>query len=152
MSDNFLSRRRFISSLSKYGIVLGGSALLLSKASGAEKLLEYINARVSDDFKAELYKNAPLARYWTSTAAKNANCLSCHAPKELTSKTHSHKEKLIKCLLCAQGCLLKENEHGKCRGRINVNGEMHSLVYGRPIAIHIDCRVCLRAGPRRRAS
>ena len=138
MSENFLSRRDFLTALSKYGIMLGGSALLLSKASVAEKLLEHMNNKQIDDFKAELYKNAPLARYWTSTSLKNSNCLSCHTPQEISSKKHSHKEKLIKCLLCAQGCVIKENEHGRCRGRINFNGELHSLVYGRPIAIHVD--------------
>jgi pyruvate formate lyase activating enzyme len=33
---------------------------------------------------------------------------------------------------------LKSGERGKCRARMNVNGEMRSLVYGRPIAIHVD--------------
>jgi pyruvate formate lyase activating enzyme len=138
MEDKYLSRRNFLINLSRYGIILGGSSLIISKTSGIEKLTEYINSKFLFDYKDELYKNAPLARYWTSTVLKNADCRACHTPNEIEKKTHVHKEKIVKCLLCAQGCLIKENEHGKCRARINFKGELHSLVYGRPIAIHID--------------
>ena len=34
--------------------------------------------------------------------------------------------------------MLKSGERGKCRARMNVNGELRSLVYGRPITIHVD--------------
>ena len=138
MEDKYLSRRNFLINLSRYGAILGGSSLIISKTSGIEKLTEYINSKFLFDYKDELYKNAPIARFWTSTVLKNADCISCHAPNELSEKTHTHREKTVKCLLCAQCCLIKENEHGKCRGRINFKGELHSLVYGRPIAIHID--------------
>ena len=138
MIDNNLSRRKFIASLSKYGIIISGSTLLIPKASGVEKLFGYVNSKLLSDFKDELYKNAPLARYWTSTILKNADCSSCHSPNDVNQKQHIHIEKTVKCLLCAQGCSIKVNERGKCRDRINFNGELHSLVYGRPIAIHID--------------
>jgi pyruvate formate lyase activating enzyme len=138
MEDKYLSRRNFLINLSRYGVILGGSSLIISKTSGMEKLTEYINSKFLFDYKDELYKNAPIARYWTSTVLKNADCRYCHSPNEIYEKTHVHKEKTVKCLLCSQGCLIKENEHGKCRGRINFKGELHSLVYGRPISIHID--------------
>ena len=138
MEDKYLSRRNFLINLSRYGIILGGSSLIISKTSGVEKLTDYINSRFLFDYKDELYKNAPIARYWTSTVLKNADCRSCHSPNEISGKVHAHKEKTVKCLLCSQECLIKENEHGKCRGRINFKGELHSLVYGRPISIHID--------------
>jgi pyruvate formate lyase activating enzyme len=40
--------------------------------------------------------------------------------------------------LCARECVLAEGERGRCRARVHVRGELRSLVYGRPIAIHTD--------------
>jgi pyruvate formate lyase activating enzyme len=40
--------------------------------------------------------------------------------------------------LCAEGCIIKVNEKGRCRARIDIDGKLKSLVYGRPIAIHTD--------------
>jgi pyruvate formate lyase activating enzyme len=53
-------------------------------------------------------------------------------------KRYVHESKVVKCLLCAQGCVIKAGERGKCRARMNVNGELRSLVYGRPVSIHVD--------------
>ena len=44
----------------------------------------------------------------------------------------------MKCLLCAHGCVLKPGQRGRCRARANVGGELRSLVYGRPAAVHVD--------------
>jgi pyruvate formate lyase activating enzyme len=97
------------------------------------------NNRIRSDYKQELFKNSPVARYWISTNTQNVNCLSCHNSSEIEGKKKfDHGETIIKCLLCAQGCIIKENERGKCRARINLNGNLKSLVYGRPIAIHVD--------------
>jgi len=91
------------------------------------------------DLAADLIQSAPKARYWFSTANAANNCLKCHEPNEKRSgKAHQGQPDLVKCLLCAQGCSLKVGERGKCRARINVNGAMRSLVYGRPVAIHLD--------------
>jgi pyruvate formate lyase activating enzyme len=91
------------------------------------------------DLTADLLRTAPKARYWLSTTASAGNCLKCHDPKENRSgKAHQGQSPIVKCLLCAQGCFLKTGERGKCRARMNVNGEMRSLVYGRPVAIHLD--------------
>jgi pyruvate formate lyase activating enzyme len=138
MNDKILSRRLFIKSLSQYGVALGGCSLFITRASGLEKLTMHMNSKILGDYKDELYRDAPLARYWTSTILKNADCTACHSAKEIKTKVYNHNERTVKCLLCAQGCLIKQNEHGRCRGRINLNGELHSLVYGRPISIHID--------------
>ncbi len=87
----------------------------------------------------DLILNAPKARYWISAAAPNVDCLACHkSNKELLVKRHEKQEAIVKCLLCPQGCILEKGERGKCRARINVNGELLSLVYGRPIAIQVD--------------
>ncbi len=44
----------------------------------------------------------------------------------------------VECRLCPHRCVLAENERGKCRVRWNRNGELKSLVYGRPCAVHVD--------------
>ncbi len=44
----------------------------------------------------------------------------------------------VECRLCPHRCVLAPNERGKCRVRWNRNGELKSLVYGRPCAMHVD--------------
>lgn len=44
----------------------------------------------------------------------------------------------VKCNLCPNYCVLKENQLGICRSRQNIKGKLYSLVYGKPVAIHID--------------
>jgi pyruvate formate lyase activating enzyme len=83
--------------------------------------------------------NAPKARYWTSVAMAGSDCLQCHtAQDQLQGKIPRHESQMVKCLLCAQGCVIKPGMRGKCRSRMNVNGELRSLVYGRPMTIHVD--------------
>jgi pyruvate formate lyase activating enzyme len=87
----------------------------------------------------DLIQMAPRARYWISTASPESTCLQCHGPEaKLKPGAHDGKPAIIKCLLCARGCVIKNGERGKCHDRINVNGELRTLVYGRPVAIHID--------------
>jgi pyruvate formate lyase activating enzyme len=88
-----------------------------------------------------LIRNAPKARYWISAAAAGADCLKCHNPADDLSDRRHHagdKDPTVKCLLCAQYCTLRAGERGKCRARINVRGELRSLVYGRPITTQVD--------------
>jgi pyruvate formate lyase activating enzyme len=44
----------------------------------------------------------------------------------------------VQCLLCPFGCILKPGERGTCRVRLNLDGELVSLVYGLPVAVHVD--------------
>lgn len=91
------------------------------------------------DPASDLIRTAPAARFWISTASPNADCLQCHRPDfNPRDKTHEGKPAIVKCLLCAQGCIIKAGERGKCRARMNINGELRSLVYGHPVAIHSD--------------
>jgi pyruvate formate lyase activating enzyme len=85
----------------------------------------------------EILKTAPKARYWASTATSQ-NCLQCHPKGAASGTRHEHKQVFLKCLLCAQGCVIPEGERGRCRARMNVKGELRSLVYGRPIAFQVD--------------
>ncbi|MCG6536360.1 MAG: radical SAM protein, partial [Syntrophales bacterium LBB04] len=86
-----------------------------------------------------LLRNSPRARFWVSADSADGNCQSCHEntpPGE--AGTYAHRKGYVKCLLCAQNCVLAPGERGKCRARLNVNGELRSLVYGRPITQHLD--------------
>lgn len=44
----------------------------------------------------------------------------------------------VRCLLCSHRCLIPEGETGFCSVRQNRAGRLYSLVYGRPIARHVD--------------
>lgn len=44
----------------------------------------------------------------------------------------------VRCYLCAHHCLISEGKRGICRVRENRGGVLWTLVYGQPIARHID--------------
>ena len=136
MREQNLTRRKFIL---KSGILAGGAYTILSSPPVIKNLFAWTVNKIQSDYKQELIKSAPVARYWVSTETKNVNCLSCHSNSEISGKINfDHDETIIKCLLCAQECIIKENDTGRCRARMNVNGKLKSLVYGRPVSIHID--------------
>lgn len=140
MSSDSFSRRLFFKKAAKYSLLLGGAGYTLShpatlKSITSAKAGHFINSIIEE----AILQNAPAARYWVSTASKNADCANCHSTRDVDfSKHHNHKEETIRCLLCAHGCFIKNGERGKCRARMNINGELKSLVYGHPAAIHTD--------------
>jgi pyruvate formate lyase activating enzyme len=46
--------------------------------------------------------------------------------------------KTVQCELCPNGCVLDVNQTSRCRTRINKDGKLYSLVYGKPCAVHVD--------------
>jgi pyruvate formate lyase activating enzyme len=48
------------------------------------------------------------------------------------------QEGKIVCLLCRHSCKLKEGQVGMCGVNKNIEGELKTLVYNHPIAVHID--------------
>ncbi len=140
MSNENISRREFVRKAAKYGIFFGGCSLIYKNLPAAKSInSSKVNSFLTSFVEESLIQQAPAAKYWTSTSVKNSNCLSCHTKDETNSLTrYQHSEEIIKCLLCAQGCLIKNGERGKCRARMNINGTLRSLVYGHPAAIHID--------------
>ncbi len=44
----------------------------------------------------------------------------------------------VSCALCPKGCVLAVGELGNCKGRVNSNGQIKSLAYGKPCSIAID--------------
>jgi pyruvate formate lyase activating enzyme len=134
------SRRDFLKKALKAALGLGcaGSAFWDLTRPGS-LTGRFSGEALAANFDEELLRTAPKARYWTSLALAGDDCLRCHDPKDkIKNRQHTHKAQVVKCLLCAQQCILLPNEVGKCRSRRNVGGELRSLVYGRPITIHID--------------
>jgi pyruvate formate lyase activating enzyme len=83
-------------------------------------------------------RTAPRARYWVSGAATGADCAACHTVAVPLDTRHVHRRDGVACQLCAQACVIKAGDRGRCRARINVGGELRSLSYGRPLAVHVD--------------
>ncbi len=48
------------------------------------------------------------------------------------------KNNFVRCNLCPNLCVLKENETGTCGVRQNMGGELYSLVYNQPVSIQVD--------------
>jgi len=46
--------------------------------------------------------------------------------------------KTVQCELCPKLCVLGEGQRGNCRVRINLDGVLHSLVYGNPCSLNVD--------------
>lgn len=44
----------------------------------------------------------------------------------------------VRCELCPRHCVIPLGESGSCRVRRNINGVLYTLVYGYPIAVHVD--------------
>lgn len=44
----------------------------------------------------------------------------------------------VQCLLCPKECILKEGQLGLCKSRINEGGELFTIAYGNPCAMHVD--------------
>lgn len=136
MTEHSSSRRRFLRAAAGCGAAsaawLGGSDPLAQLLD-----LDWGNA-VAEDLK-DLIAAAPRARFWTSAAAEGVACSTCHQPTTIKGITeHQHDAHLVKCFLCARGCAIPEGDRGMCRARINVGGELRTLVYGRPISMHVD--------------
>ncbi len=61
-----------------------------------------------------------------------------NSPHQYIAKYWSLKKDVIHCALCPHACELKDGEIGFCRTRKNVKGQLISLVYGYPCALHVD--------------
>ena len=44
----------------------------------------------------------------------------------------------VQCGLCPNRCLLAPGQRGLCKVRQNIKGKLYSLVYGKPVSIHVD--------------
>jgi pyruvate formate lyase activating enzyme len=44
----------------------------------------------------------------------------------------------VQCELCPKGCIIGPGQSGECRVRVNLDGVLHSVVYGYPCSLSID--------------
>jgi len=135
-----LSRRDLLRGALTLAPVAGGAAVLVSTPRWLEAALAPQTLTIQD-----LLRTAPKARYWTTFALAGSDCATCHPGEGLerkagaaAGKAHAHNPTTIRCLLCAQACTIKAGSRGRCRVRMNVGGELRSLSYGRPLAVHVD--------------
>jgi len=47
-------------------------------------------------------------------------------------------QQAVRCEICPKTCLIRPGQSGECRIRVNVDGQLQSVTYGRPCAIHVD--------------
>jgi pyruvate formate lyase activating enzyme len=128
------TRRRFLAAAARAAPVLGGAAALgLDTRWGGT-----LGALLAADRLETLLAGAPVARFWTSVEQAAGHCEACHLEAPAAQTKPRHKLGLVQCQLCAQRCGLAPGERGRCRARINVAGQLRSLVYGRPSSVHVD--------------
>ena len=48
------------------------------------------------------------------------------------------ENKAVKCNLCPRKCVIPNGYSGKCRTRVNIDGILRTIVYGKPVAVHVD--------------
>jgi len=141
MEIDGLSRRGFLREAVRCGALVGGAGMLLPGPEALFRLLGGLGAAPTvPKGLDELVRAAPEARYWISTSSKEVTCASCHdaAFVKGAAEGFHHEKAMVRCQLCAQGCLIAPGERGKCSARINVDGTLRTLVYGRPITVHVD--------------
>ncbi len=51
---------------------------------------------------------------------------------------HLHRGPVLQCDLCPKACRIGPGQRGECRIRANIDGELKSLTYGLPVAVHVD--------------
>ncbi|NLS94557.1 MAG: AmmeMemoRadiSam system radical SAM enzyme [Planctomycetaceae bacterium] len=44
----------------------------------------------------------------------------------------------VQCKLCPKGCVIDPGQSGECGVRVNVDGKLLAVTYGRPCAVHVD--------------
>lgn len=150
------TRRFFLKSLAASLCVtsFAGSDLLeelLAAIAGRTSIKNGINAVLnavclSSANAASMYEilsDAPEARYWVYSNQEGVDCGLCHDAVDeriqgIRAGRHAHKTPVVRCQLCPHMCLIEEGKRGRCRTRMHVNGRLKTLVYGRPVAIHVD--------------
>lgn len=120
-----ISRRDFLVTLAKLAATVSGVGIILVDSDWQRFLLGGDpGLAFGGTYLDELVRLAPKARYWTPLTIKGNGFIP--------------DETIARCLLCANGCAITNGQRGRCRTRMNVHGELKSLVYGRPVSIHID--------------
>jgi len=84
---------------------------------------------------ADLVARAPVARYWTSAAGRRPSAWPA-TRRGLGASDHDHRLKLVKCLLCAQGCVIADGSRAAA-ARAERGGSSGASSTA-AMAIHVD--------------
>jgi pyruvate formate lyase activating enzyme len=123
--------------LTRRDVLRGSLQLLPAFAGGGICAAALDGLAAADALHDDLLSTAPVARHWTSLERGGADCTACHDRVSVTA-AHAHEKGLVQCLLCARRCAIGPGGRGDCGARMNVAGQLRSLVYGRPLAVHVD--------------
>ncbi len=63
---------------------------------------------------------------------------SLKIPKMRKARFYSKTNGFVRCTACRHSCILRNGQVGVCGVRANIDNSLYSLVYGKPLAIHID--------------
>ncbi len=103
-----ISRRKFL------GRVFGCAALLSVPGAASWLIGRFPPPQTALPFSPEDPSSARDARWWKSACAG------------------------VQCTLCPFECFLPEGMRGICNVRMNVGGRLKTLVYARPVSVHVD--------------
>ena len=45
---------------------------------------------------------------------------------------------VVTCELCPKLCRIAPGQSGECRIRVNLDGKLRAVTYGRPCSVHVD--------------
>ena len=107
MLKSHLTRRELVKEAAKYGILFCGAGHAVASFASINRLF---GGSKNSGYLDELIKKAPKARFWVSAGKKGVDCAHCHDALAAGANQNEHQERYIKCLLCAQGCLIEEGE------------------------------------------
>ena len=144
MNDRRPTRRDVLRLFAWSGLGAATGAWLAARPANVRRLVDAagpLDALAAEGGLVELLKTAPEARWWVGVPENTpgAACAACHEDGVPAAPAgFVHEEGHVRCLLCAQRCLLAEGEKGRCRARLNLGGKLVSLVYGRPLSVHLD--------------
>ncbi|MFW5805187.1 MAG: AmmeMemoRadiSam system radical SAM enzyme [Bacteroidales bacterium] len=124
----------------KYAIITGGFLIIIGIILGFLLLPD----RTSENNKVQQPPTgSSKSEASLSPAPKKGITREMVEEHNLSMKEAMHYDKFgnsgeVVCRLCPHKCFLEEGEVGDCRVRANVEGKLRSLVYARPITMHID--------------
>jgi pyruvate formate lyase activating enzyme len=78
--------------------------------------------------------SAAMAAPWTALAGEDSSAVWVHEARHWKALAN----KQIECQLCPRRCRVADRERGYCGVRENRDGKYHTLVYGRPVSVHVD--------------
>ena len=83
--------------------------------NGAQKIISSFITKFSSNNVVRSNLSLNLARYWEAQPNKS-----------------------VLCTLCPRRCEIPNGYRGECRARVNIDGALHTIVYGRAVAVHVD--------------